>query len=173
MMAQKKRKTRVTKKDIIKIREERKVTSYQAKKRIVPGPWTNKKTKIKVNVSIKYNDTGIMAEILGPAYGTYKETVLGEKGWYKLIFNLVADNMKEIITKHGMDEFLTACEKSLNEQKDEQGKPKYGTIIITEMSVDGSQRDDINRRFISCHGKTNKKSIKGFRATRKGEMIVI
>lgn len=173
-MAKKKRKTRVTKKEIAKQRAERKLSSYQRKKKIIPGPWTELETKLKVKAQMRHNNSGVMAEILGPSYGTYvKEEIWGEKGWYPILFNLEAPNMKSLVAKHGMDQFLAAAEKALNDKVDEQGKSLYGRLIIMEVGVDGSQREDESRRFISCRAKTNKKNIKGFRAIRKGEYITI
>ena len=172
-MFKKKRKTRVTKKDIEKARVERSITSAQRKRKVIPGPWTERETKLKVKAYFKYNNKGVMADILGPSYGSYtKDELWGEKGWYSLVFNLVAEDMKSIIAEHGMDNFLAACEKSLNEQLDTKKKPKYGRIIITIMCVDHSNRES-ERRFISCRGKTNKKGIEGFRAIRKGELVTL
>jgi hypothetical protein len=169
----KKRKTRVTKKDIEVQRKELKLTSAQRKKKIIPGPWTNMEHKHEVSAKMKMNKT-IMSDILGPAYGNYtKDELWGEKGWYAIVFNVASNNMKGFIKKHGMDEFLAATEKSLNSQKDKSGKPLYGTLIITKMCVDNSQREDKSRRFISLRGKTNKKSIKGFRAIRKKEYVTL
>lgn len=173
-MAKKKRKTRVTKKDIERQRAERKLTSYQRKKKVVPGPWTDMETKLEVGAVLRNNKTGAMAQILGPSLGSYtKQELWGEKGWYAIVFNIEVPDMKALVAKHGMDQFLAAVEKSLNSREDDQGKALYGRLIITEMAVDGSQRDDESRRFVSCRGKTNKKSIKGFRAIRKGEYITL
>ena len=170
----KRRKTRVTKKDLERAREERKVSSYQRKKKIIPGPWTNLNTDLQVSAKIRNNKLGIMAEILGPSLGSYtKEKLFGEKGWYPIVFNIESDDMQNTISKCGMDQFLAAVEKSLNKQTDSNGKPKYGTVVIMRMSVDNSQRDDKSMRFISCRGKTNKKNIPGFRARRKGGLITI
>jgi len=164
----------VTKEDIKKAREDRSVSSYQRKKRVIPGPWTNRATTLEVKVRFRNNKASIMAEILGPSLGSYtKEELFGEKGWYPIVFNIEADDMKEIVKQFGMDEFLAAAEKSFNNQLDNSKKPKYGTIIITHMSVDNSQREDPYKRFISCRGKTNKKNITGFRAIRKGELITL
>lgn len=170
----KKRKIRVTKKDIKRIREDRKITSYQRKKDVKPGPWTEMETTIKVKVDMRLNTTGVMAEILGPARGAYtREVNWLEKGWYPIVFNIEAKRIKGLVTKHGMDQFLAASEKTLNKKLDKQGKPEYGKIIILVMSVDNSQRSDKSNRFISCHGKTNKKNISGFRAMREKKYITL
>jgi len=169
----KKRKTRVTKKDIMVQKKELKMTSSQRKRRIVPGPWTNKDTDLKVRVNLREDKSSLMADILGPSIGNYiKDDLWGEKGWYPIVFNVEAKKMASIIKKHGMDEFLAASEKALCEMVDKDGKPLYGHIIITSVTVDGSMREK-SKRFISCRGKTNKKNISGFRAMRKGEYITL
>lgn len=171
----KKRKTRVTKKDVKAARKELKMSSSQRKRRVIPGPWTETETELKVEAKMRWNNTGPMVSILGPSFGTYtsKDDVWGEKGWYPILFNLTAPNMKELVAKHGIDQFLAASEKALNEEQDEKGKPKYGVIIFLSVGLDGSQREDENKRFISVHAKTNKKSISGFRAIRKREYITL
>lgn len=168
------RKTRVTKKDIIKAREERKITSSQRKRKIIPGPWTNIEPTIKVNVDIKLNTNSAMASVLGPVKGTYvNDDTWNEKGWYPITFNLEAKNIKGIIKKHGIDQFLAASEKALSNKKDKNGKLIYGNVVILNMSSDNSQRKDKENRFVSCRGKTNKKNISGFRAIRKREYITL
>ncbi|GAH01307.1 unnamed protein product [marine sediment metagenome] len=172
MARKKKRRARVTKDDIKKIREDRKITSYQRKKIIKPGPWTETETTLKVNADIRLNNDGIMASILGPAKGSYlRDEFWSEKGWYPIVFNIEAKRMNTLVARHGMDQFLAACEKTLNNKLDKKGKPMYGKIIILRMSVDNSQRKDKSRRFISCRGKTNRKEIPGFMAVRKKEYV--
>lgn len=172
MAKKKKRKTRVTRKEVERIKDYNKITSAQSKKLIRPGPWTELDTKLKVNVVLRRNET--VMKSLGPYYGSYtKDELWGEKGWYAIVFNIENDNIKELVNKHGMDQFLAASEKSFNYKLDVAGKSKYGKLIITTMCVDNSQREDKSKRFISCRGKTNKKSIKGFRAIRKRVLITI
>lgn len=171
-MKRKKRKTRITKKDILKAKNDRKITSYQRKKKVIPGPWTEVETSLKVKSDLRTNNSGIMAEILGPSKGTYlREEFWPEKGWYPILFNIESKRMKEIIAKHGIDQFLAATEKELNRKTDKSGKSLYGKIIILNVSVDNSQREDKSKRFISCRGKTNKKNISGFMAVRKKEYV--
>ena len=168
----KKRKTRITKKEVERIKDYNKLTSAQSKKLIKPGPWTELDTKLKVNVSLRENKT-VMVESLGPCYGNYtKDELWGEKGWYAIVFNIEVDNIKELVNEHGMDQFLAASEKSLSAKLDAAGKARYGKLIITTMCVDNSQRET-KPRFVSCRGKTNKKSIKGFRAIRKKVLVTI
>jgi len=173
-MAKKKRKVRVSKTDTIRIREENKKTSYQRKKLIIPGPWTNIETSFKVKARLRENKSSVMAEILGPSFGSYSnDTGWTERGWYPIVFNLEAPKMKKIIDEHGIDNFLAASEKALNEIKNKKGKSLYGRIIITSLCVDNSGRTDVTNRFISCRGKTNSKKIKGFRAIRKGLLVTL
>ena len=173
MARKKKRKTRVTKKEVERIKNYNRLTSAQSKKRIIPGPWTNLETELKVDARLRENKT-FMWETLGTCYGSYaKDELWGEKGWYSIVFNIEADDIKELVSKHGMDQFLVASEKSLNRKVDTSGKPKYGTLIINTMCVNNSQKENTSSRFVSCRGKTNKKSIKGFRAIRKKVLITI
>lgn len=172
MIKKKKRKARVTKQDIMNIREERKITSYQRKKKIIPGPWTEIETDIKVNVDIRLNIDSIMSGILGPTKGSYlREELWVEKGWYPIVFNIEAKRMNTLVEKHGMDKFLAASEKALSSKIDRKGNLEYGKIIILHVSSDNSQRADKSKRFISCYGKTNKKNISGFMTMRKKEYI--
>ena len=164
------RKIRVTQEEVIEIREkqkiERSISSYSRKKVIKPGPWTNMDSPIKVKVTLKINK-GIMEK---EAYGSYPDSKFHtniEKGWYPILINIVTKSMKRDVEKHGIDNFLAACEKSLNEQK------KYGTVILLKASVDHSSNDDNEQRFISCLAKTNKKSISGFLAVRKKIFTVL
>lgn len=174
MAKKKKRKTRVTKKEIKRLIEDRKVTSYQRKKKVRPGPWTEMKTSLEVTVNMRLDANGAISSILGPARGAYtREECWSEKGWYPIVFNIEAEGIRELVAKHGMDQFLAASEKYLNKKLDENGNSEYGRIIILDMSSDNSQRSDDSNCFISCHGKTNKKNISGFRAIRKKEYIVL
>ena len=162
------RKTRITKKQIAKARAERKKTVYQRKKQIIPGPWTNVETELKVNAKLKLNNSSIMAQILGPCYGTYKnDSDWQEKSWYPIYINIEVPRLKQLVEKHGINKVMAACEKSLTEQS------KYGTIVLLNLGVDHSQNISPKKRFLSVLAKTNKKNIEGFRAIRKQEYIVI
>lgn len=169
------RKTRVTQRDIKAARKDIKMSSYERKRKIIPGPWTEIETKFKVKAEMRFNDKGAMAELLGPSYGSYinRDTYPTEKGWYPIVFNLIAPKMKKLVSEHGIDQFLAASEKALNELRDKTGKPKYGTIILTTMGANHSEKTKAADRFISVYAKTNKKSISGFRAIRKKEYITL
>jgi len=164
-MAVKKRKTVATKKMVKKIREERKkiknTSSYQKKKTVVAGPWTNITTKLKVKVSLRAHN-GLMGE----SYGTYPSIEMWhEPGWYPIIFNLMSKEIQAEVEKYGINEYLAACEVALNLP---ENKKKYGNVVFLEMQADNSQNEDKSRRFISMRAKTNKKNIIGFTAIRKG-----
>jgi len=174
MVRKKKRKTRVTKKQVREMREflasKRKKSN---KNRIIPGPWTNTETKVQIGARLR-KSTGVMNEILGVSIGNYlQDEMWFEPGWYPLVFNIESDNIKEEVAKHGMDQYLAASEKALNNILDSKGKKLFGTIIILQATVDNSQHDDTSHRFISCRAKTNKKSIKGFKAMRKKEYKIL
>ena len=162
-----KRKTRVTKEEIIAYREDKKISSYKRKKNIKPGPWTNLEVDFEVRASLRKTKHFIIS--YGDILGAYRDDDnWTEKGWYPIVFNIEVDGLKKLVNKHGVDKVLAACENSLNEE-DKHGKQKYGDIIILGLGVDNSQNPDATRRFLSCHGKTNKKSIEGFMAVRAGE----
>jgi hypothetical protein len=157
------RKTRVTKKEVTEIKYAKKnmPSSSKAKRTIKPGPWTNRTVSVHVESELRphHGMVGIM-------YGSYeKNERWNEKGWYPVIFNIMSNNIKDEIDKYGLDDYIAACEKQFNT---EDNKKKYGTIIILEVLGDNSQREDPDSRFISCRAKTNKKSIEGFAAIRKG-----
>lgn len=155
-----KRKTRVTRKYIEEIREAKKTKAN--KKSTSPGPWTEIDTDLVVKAKLRLNKS-----LIGEAYGTYPKAdhaPYTEKGWYPIIFNITSKSIKRDIEEHGLDNYVAACEKSLNA---EDNKKKYGTVVVLEVSVDHSLHEDRSHRFLSCYAKTNKKSISGFAAHRK------
>lgn len=163
-MAKKTRRTRVTKKQVIAIREGKKKTG--SKKVVVPGPWTNTQTKLEVKATLRPTQ-GIMGEALG----TYsKDTAWIERGWYPIIINITSKSIKRDVEEHGLGDYLAACEQSLNNT---ENKKKYGTVILLEATVDNSLHQDRSHRFVSCRAKTNKKSIKGFLAIRQRKYGII
>jgi len=140
---------------------------------IIPGPWTNVELKVQIDARLR-KITGAMSDILGVSIGSYlRDELWFEPGWYPIVFNVESDNIKEEVTKYGMDQYLAASEKTLNNILDPKGKKLFGTIVILQATVDNSQHDDASHRFISCHAKTNKKSIKGFKALRKNEYKIL
>jgi hypothetical protein len=162
------RKTRITKEEIIAYREDKKIPSYKRKKDIKPGPWTNIEVDFKVEANLRFSKHVI--EKFGETCGSYtNDSDWYEKGWYPVVFNIVIDGLDELIKKHGVDKVLAACENSLCEAEEADGKRKYGDLIILKLGSDNSQNPDPTKRFISCHGKTNKKFIEGFMANRSGE----
>jgi len=168
----KQRKTRVTKEQIKAVRKDMKISSYQRKRKIIPGPWTEVETTFKVKPKFRANHSFYFKD--QPYYGKYTYTHdWHEKGWYPILFNLEANNMQKLVAKHGMDKFLAATEKAFNEMKGKNNRPVYGNIIILSWSCDHSQDEDPSRRFISINAKTNKKNILGFMAFRKKEMVIL
>jgi len=162
----KKRKTRVTKAFVHQLQEEKKNAPKAKKNLIVPGPWTNTDTQLKVKPEIR-----VTQGIIGPLYGAYTKTEFWhEKGWYPIILNITSKKIKKDVEKHGLDAYIAAWEKAINIP---ENKDKYGTIVILKASVDHSLDEDETRRFISCEAKTNKKSIKGFSAVRKGKYVIL
>ncbi len=162
-MVKKKRKIKVTKKYINELREAKKnkPSSYKSKKAIKTGTWTNIQTKIEVKDKIRKCNG-----IIGIMSGAYvRDQFWHEPGWYPVIFNIISKSMKRDVEAHGLEEFVAACEKSLNTPENQK---KYGNVIILRVEVDHSLDDDRGHRFISMRAKTNKKSISGFTAIRKG-----
>jgi len=166
----KKRKTRVTQADTIALREkqkkERSISNYKRKKTIIPGPWTEIDTTLEVKTKLRMNKSISGLETSG-AYPNTKFYPNAEKGWYPILINITSKSIKRDVEKHGLDNYMAACEKSLNAQK------TLGTIVFLEVSVDHSFDDNRERRFLSCLAKTNKKNIKGFTAIRKGVYQVL
>lgn len=165
-MAKKQRKTRVTKKQIEQARKPKKKPKVD-KKNTKPGPWTEMNPPLEVKAKICLNQG-----IIGEHYGTYPthSPITCEKGWYPILFNLTSKSIKRDVEEHGLDNYIAACEKSLNS---DENKKKYGTIVIMKVTVDNSAHELREKRFLSCHAKTNKKSIKGFTAIRKKVYMVL
>lgn len=155
-----KRKTRVTKEAIKEIRKELSKTSYQRKKVVNPGPYTQE-TNLRVPVNLLENKSFTFDFTFMGSY--VRDMNWNEKGWYPIIFNIVYD--EELLKEHGIDNFLAALEKSMSEEKINK-KKKYGTVIITNMLVENKEKG-----FISIKAKTNKKNILGFKAFRKNEFV--
>jgi hypothetical protein len=159
-MKKKKRKTRVTKKLIEEIRVAKKIKAN--KKSASPGPWTEIDPPLTVKAKLRVNKS-----FMGESYGNYPKpdhAPATEKGWYPIIFNLTSKSIKRDVEEHGIDNYIAACEKSLNSK---ENKKKYGTIIMLKVPGDHSLHEDRSHRFLSCYAKTNKKSITGFLAHRK------
>lgn len=168
MFKRKKRKIKVSKKVINAIREAKKnkLSCYKNKKVINPGPWTDIKTKLEVKARLRTHDG-----FIGKSNGSYiRDEFWHEPGWYPIIFNLISKSMKRDVDTYGLDEYIAACEKSLNVVENQK---KYGHVIILKVEIDHSLDDDRNHRFISIRAKTNKKSISGFTAIRKGVYKVL
>jgi len=167
------RKTRVTREQIEAAKAEKKITTYARKKRIIPGPWTKIEPKFTVNAGLRLSK-GVMDEIIGSAYGSYlRDNYWMEKGWYPVVVNVWSKDMVEVIKKHGLDQFVAACERSLTSVKDNKGKQKYGTVVVLEVGANNIDKKHKDERFISLKIKTNKKNISGFRAIRKGVLVNI
>ena len=161
-----KRKTRVTKEEIIAYREDKKISSHKRKKDLKPGPWTNLETEIEVPVTLRLNKS--MVSTMSDYYGTYQDMENWyEKGWYPIIFSIQTEGLKELIAKHGLDKFLVACEKTLNELG------LYGDVVLLRAYEPNTSNEDATKHFIACTAKTNKKHIKGFIAIRQGEYKVL
>jgi len=158
------RKIRVTKEDIQGARDAFKIKAN--KRKTSPGPWTQINPPVEVKAKLRaYNG------LMGEAYGTYPKSGLTcEKGWYIILFNVTSKSIMRDVEKHGLDNYLAACEKSLNSP---DNKKKYGTIVILQSASNNSSHEKRNHRFVSCYAKTNKKSIKGFLATRKNVYQVL
>lgn len=157
-MQKKKRKIRVTKAQVRELQEERKKKTKGRKNRIIPGPWTEMEPGFTVRAQLRWSKT-LVGE---PLLGTYiKDEMWCEKSWYPITLNVTSKDIKSKVKKYGIDKYLAAIEKSLAEKSNVQ---KYGRIVLLSANADHSQREE--DRFISCRGKTNKKSISGFAAFR-------
>lgn len=156
-----KRKTRITKTEVRKIQEERKKKVKGRKNKIIPGPWTKIDPEFKVKAEIRWGYNCLGKKLRG----TFREEEMwAEKSWYPIIINITSKDIKSKVKMHGLDNYLAACEKSLNDSPDKI--KDHGRVILLNVSTDGSQRKDPERRFISCRAKTNRKTIMGFSALR-------
>jgi len=164
------RKVRVTQKEVHEFREKKKreksVTSYKRKKTVVPGPWTEINPPLKVKAKLRENNGLGSTKSLG-SYPNPKFYPSPQKGWYVILINITSKSIKRDVEEHGLDNYVAACEKSLNEQG------ALVTVIIMQVSVDHSLREDRGGRFISCQAKTNKKNISRFTAVRNGTYQVL
>lgn len=160
----KKRRTRVTKDLVHQFQEANKI---KAKKNvIIPGPWTNVATDLKVKPELR-----VTQGIIGELHGAYTRNDLWhEKGWYPILINITSKKIKKEVEKHGLDIYVAAWEKAINVP---ENKEKYGTIVILKISVDHSCDENETHRFLSCEAKTNKKSISGFGAVRQGKYVIL
>ena len=114
------RKIRVTKENIQEARIELKKKAN--KRKTSPGPWTDIGSPIEVKVRLRITN-GIMGEV----YGTYpKYWMKPEKGWYIILFNVTSKSIMRDVEVHGIDNYLAACEMSLNTP---ENKKKYGTVV--------------------------------------------
>jgi hypothetical protein len=168
------RKTTATRNQIIKIRERIKqfnsTTAAKSKKIIIPGPYTNLETPLQVKVLLRPSKSIDDNEILG----TYPEPIQwNERGWYPIYFNLIAPDITKIVKQFGINAFLAACEKDLNNP---DNKKRFGRIVIIRVVVDHSLEEQERAekdRFVSCYAKTTNKSIDGFWTMRKGQFVII
>jgi hypothetical protein len=152
-MRQKKSRVRVTRNAI---EAQKKKAKY-----VSPGPWTNLDTKLSIQAKLKRNKpiSSIFGEYILGVYRPEDENLL--EPTKPISFNIVVDNLKELVSKHGIDQVLAACEKSLNSYL-YKGKKLFGDIVITHLVSDNSQRENEQDRFLSVLGKTTKKEIKLF-----------
>ena len=158
------RKTRITKELVHQMQETRKIKAQ--KNVIIPGPWTNVETELKVKPELRLTDV-----LIGQILGHYRDDEQWrEKGWYPISINITSSKIKRDVEKYGIAEYLSAWEKAIN---DEKLANQYGTIILLNAMVDHSHDENENHRFISCLAKTNKKSIPGFGAIRKAQYIIL
>jgi hypothetical protein len=163
-VAKKKRKTRVTRANIRKILEDnknKKLAGSKGSKIVKPGPWTENASKISVNAFLSPSNT-----IMGSVYGSYiRDPVWSEKGWYPVYVNISSKNIQKEIEEYGIDAYLSACERSLNNS---ENKKIFGDIVILDIISSFSKNN-----FISCRAKINRKSAKGFIAVRKNEYKIL
>jgi hypothetical protein len=130
----KRRKTRVTKEFIHQLQEAKK-NNKSRKNVIVPGPWTNIDTSLVVKPELRMTH-GIVGDLVG-AYTS--EELWIEKGWYPILINITSSKIKRDVEKHGLDQYVAAWEKAINDEKFEK---KYGSIVILQMHVDHSLDED-------------------------------
>ena len=167
------RRTRITQQDINKIRAAVRrfnaTTATKSKKIIIPGPYTNLETPLQVKVQLRPSKSIDDQAILG-TYPNVK--TWDERGWYPIFFNLITQDITQVVKQHGLDAFLAACERDLN-TKDNQ--KLYGKVVILKVVSDHSltEQRPVEDRFVSCYAKTTKRSIVGFWLARRGQSVII
>lgn len=145
--------------------EEQARTSAQRKRTIIPGPWTETLTALKLEPTLRENCS--ICESLGPYLGVYRDTSnWNEKGWYPISLNLTLENLNVQVQQHGLDQVLAACEVALNNTK------RYGRLILLWVFSNNSQDLDPTKRFLSCWAKTNRRRLEGFMASVRGVLVV-
>ena len=162
----KKRKTRITKEQRIQLQEEKKVKGK--KNVVIPGPWTNLATDLKIKPEIRLTK-GIVYDMYG-AYTDVDSQQWKEKGWYPIVMNSTSTDIYKKVKTHGLDQYVAAWEKAINS---DANKKIDGTIVILQVTVDHTLDADETHRFLSCKAKTNRKSIAGFSAIRKGKYTLL
>jgi len=159
---------RVTKfqEEVQKAREALKVKAN--KRKTPPGPWSDIDPPIQVNVKLRASN-GIMGEMLG-TYPKKEYAPPTPKGWYAILFNITSKSIRRDIEEHGIDNYLAACEDSLNTPANQK---LYGKVVLLKIAGDHSDREERDQRFVSVYAKTNKFTIKGFTAIRQNVYQVL
>lgn len=140
---------------------------YKSKKTVIPGPWTNVETDLKIRFRLRKSTSAVTGKSKTGSY--LHEQNLDERGWYEIVFNIISDDISQKVEEHGIDKYIAACEKYLNKQE------KYGKLVILRVAVDHSldYSREIENRFISVYAKTNKRNIEGFSAWRGREYKIL
>ena len=171
MRLRKARKTRVSKQQVKALLAEKSITCTQHKRTLLPGPYTNQTTQLKLKVSLRPNQS--ISTKLGSFLGFYRDTSnWNEKGWYPLSLNLTATNLRSAVLKHSLTDFMIAAELYLN-QPDRTGHKPYGDLVLLSVLSDNSLNSDPEHCFVSVLAKTNRKYLPGFAAVRKGLLTVL
>lgn len=159
MPKEKTRKIRVTKQQVREILEEKKKSTRGRKNRVIPGPWTEVEVNFSVEARIRWSKNFIGRDVRGTFI---QDEMWSEKSWYPIIVNITSDDISEKVSEFGLDNYLAACEKSLNDSEDKE--KDHGKIVLLSCAVDNSHRE--KDPFVSCRAKTNRKNIRGFSAIR-------
>jgi hypothetical protein len=159
-----KKKAKVSHHEIVdelkKMRKERHI--------IKPGKWSSIETPLCLRAKLKkYNSfCGSFPSFLGK-YITHDDGYEGDG--YRALVSIVVDNMPLLIARHGINEVLAACEKSLNSYKNGNGKKVLGNVVIMQLIDD---RKEKNYEYLTCMIKTDRKFIPKFMGMKEGTLMV-
>lgn len=138
------------------------------KKKIVPGFWTKIETKLEVKAKLVKTQPSwtSFSPYLGK-YITHDDGYIGDG--YRALIKITVDDLKRTLFDHGIDEVLSACEKSLNSYKNKYGKKVLGDLVICRIE---QEKMDEEVPYITCLVKTNRRQIPKFMGMSSNELKV-
>ena len=142
-----KKRTRISSQKMDKIRSD-----VKSNKTIKPGPWSNIQTDLILSVEFKKNKPVLnsMSEFIG----IYRPIFVDKfEKTFPMSFNLVIENLDDLVKQDGLDSIIAACEKNINSRKEKRGLKTFGDFFIISACRMAS-----NQNTLSCTGKTTNKT---------------